>query len=420
MSHNHNISFDNIVIKSEKLSDDEHQNTCHNDIPLAKIPKKRGRKPKPREPVDPNYVPPPVIRLDKYGNVIQKKPRKPRKKEEKGSRKPYKKRAPKTPNNTNLQSTLYGNNMANIPIKSEFIREITSETAQYSTDIPLMDTFKDPSLSHAESSNAESSHSSNNTTRKNEDINTLLFGSLFNKRIVADMTVADESVTFIFQKLEDCLKTYAEDSIEYKIFKSIEEKFHVVYNKLASIEKVLGPFCINLMRGYNASKMSPIPIQRPWDTRTEILNNESKTFLDLQKAINEYCFHISCDQLNEENPTDEELLLSQKASSFFTGKSIENDSIPPYLYNSDWLIEATGSSRKEKEKILVGGGDLQSAAHHTHSIHTVIPSYRNDLNHGIDLPDIPLNALKVMELDKQEKNINSQKNLPVSDPPSFV
>lgn len=384
--------YDSVVVKKEKISDDAQQ-------PETK--KRRGRPPLHRQPGDETVVHQ-TIRLDKDGNIVPKKPRKPRKKEEKGSRKPYRKRIPKV---GGIQTVSNGDNVATIPIKSEFIREIKSESHQQhpmsscaSSDVPLIETFK-------------------TETKKNEDINTLLFSSLFNKRIISDMSVADESATYLFRKFDELIKNTDEDTSDAKLFRTMEEKFRVVYNKTKSIENVLGPFCINLMRGYMSSKMSPIPIQRPWDIRTEVMNNDDKTWSDLQHAINEYCIHIQR-QKESEVVTDEEL-LSQKSSSFFTGRSINNDRVPQYLHNSDWLIAAT-ESRGAVEPIITGGGDIDSSNHRTHTVHTIISSFRGDLNHGIELPDMPLAASKTMELDKQETNMNSQKSLPVSDPSVFV
>lgn len=389
------LEDDDVFVKSEKLSDD------YSETIMITPQKRRGRKPKPK---DPNALPP-TVRLDKDGNVIPKKPRKPRKKEEKGSRKPYRKRTPKI----GVQTATHGDNISTVPIKSEFVREITSETNQELYDLPLIETFKtEASLSSSISSSSK---------KNNEDINTLLFSSLFNKRIISDMSVVDESAAFLFRKIDECIKNSEEDSPEERMFRMFEEKLKIIYNKTTSLEKVLGPFCINLMRGYLSSKMSPIPISRPWDIRTEVMNNDSITWMDLQTAVNQFCKEIQIQQYNDEK-TDEEL-LSQKASSFFSGKAITNDNIPQYLFNSDWLIEAT-ESRGAAEKVVVGGGDTNSSNNRTHSVHTVIHSFRGDLNHGIELPDLPLSASKIMELDKQETNMNSQKTLPISDPLKFV
>lgn len=394
------INNDLIYIKQERVSDDDNDNSNHSNENLTIMTKRRGRRPKPKIIChDGVEIKPDVIRMDKDGNIIQKKPRKPRKKEEKGSRKPYR---PRKPKNNNLQTTSYGDSMINVPIKQEFASDLTSSEHQSNQDIPIIETIK-----------TESSE------KRTEDIESLLFDHLFNKRIISDMNVVDEAVTFIFKKLEECMDKYSKDSEEYKTFETLNSKFSIVYNKLVSIEKSLGPLCINLLRGYSASKMSPIPIQRPWDTRTEVLNNQDQTFLDLQKAINDYCLHIKQTELLQTELTDEEL-LNQKASSFFLGQSTTQNNVPQYLYNSDWLIDATGSSKKEREKIIVGGGDLQSADQHTHSIYSVILSYRGDLNHGIDLPDLPIAASSVMELDKKETNVNSYRNFAITDPSEFV
>lgn len=390
-----NEEYDKIVIKQEKDSVNTEQQST------SEVKKRRGRPPLPRNPDDNTpIIHQPTIRLDKDGNVVPKKPRKPRKKEEKGSRKPYRKRAPKP----GIQSTLRGDDVATIPIKSEFVRNIKQESQHpmsscASSDVPLIDTFVKPEA------------------KKNEDINATLFSSLFNKRIISDMSVVDESATYLFRKFDELINNTDEDTSDGKLFRMMSEKFKIVYNKTKSIENVLGPFCINLMRGYMSSKMSPIPIQRPWDIRTEVMNNDDKTWSDLQEAVNAYCIHIQKEK-ESQDITDEEL-LSQKASSFFAGKAIQQDKMPQYLYNSDWLITAT-ESRGPLEPIIVGGGDIQSSNQRTHTLHTVISSFRGDLNHGIELPDIPMAASKTMELDKQETNMNSQKSLPISDPSVYV
>lgn len=359
--------FSSVSIKSEFASSSNAE--------IKQEPKRRGRKPaeiKKEVTVQTpsSQQPTPLI-----------KPRKPRAKETK-KRKPY-----NTKRSRSMDPTLQ--EMKELNIKSEF-EEVSGASVQ-------------PNQLRPE-------------PKRNEDLMPVITEKLFNQRMARSASITDRSATQAFRIVEELLSQEEEGSYNYRMLSQLEEHVRKMRNGSVSLKTGLAHLNDLLMRGKNASKSSSIPIQTPWQLRTEVLNNQKKDWNKLQEEFNEYwAQHHLQEQtsLNEDEIDDDELvkqLLKQKASSFFLGRG-SND-VPSYLYNSDHLISKTGS-RNPPDVLLVGGGDPDTLKFRTH---TVIASFCNDLNAGLEMPDIPMCATDAMVPDTAETGINSQDSFPIADP----
>lgn len=354
------------------------------DEPPAKRP--RGRRPNPRPPPD-QIEPSSLSNTSLQNNVILKKPRKPRQ-EKQAKRKPYKKHQKKV-----VKSVVVD------PESGKYMIQPDDEEGQ-NNDIP------EASLAGA------TLNDDANASKKNENFNQQIFNNFFNKRLIKNTSIIDESALKCFRIL-DMLREYNEFNEKPELMSKIEDldnNFKILYNRFESLEKNLGGFLIKLLRGYMASKICPIPIQTPWALRTEVMDNENKTWMDLQRQIDLFVNFITNANYQCEELTDEEL-LKQKTSSFFLGRGADSTKIPPYIYNSEWLITDTGA-KGDIETIIVGGSSSDQISKRTH---TICPSFRNDLNAGLQLPDIPNIAATIMQQDKKGVGINTQDILPVCD-----
>jgi hypothetical protein len=237
---------------------------------------------------------------------------------------------------------------------------------------------------------------------------------LFNQRMARSASITDKSTTQAFRIVEELLSQEEEGSYNHRMLSQLEEHVRKMRNGSVSLKTGLAHLNDLLMRGKSASKSASIPIQTPWQLRTEVLDNQQKDWNRLQSDFNIYWASQHMQPIKKNNnPDDDELikqLIKQKASSFFLGRG-SND-VPSYLYNSDHLISKTGS-RNAPDVILVGGGDPDTLKFRTH---TVIASFCNDLNAGLEMPDIPMCATDAMVPDTSETGINSQDSFPIADP----
>lgn len=316
------------------------------------------------------------------------KPRKPRAKETK-KRKPY-----NTKRSRSMDPTLQ--EMRELNIKSEF-EEVTGTSVQPNQPRP--------------------------EPKRNEDLMPSITEKLFNQRMARSASITDRSTTQAFRIVDELLTQEDEGSYNHRMLSQLEEHIRKMRNASVSLKTGLAHMNDLLMRGKNASKSSTIPIQTPWQLRTEVLDNQEKDYNRYQAEFNKYWAEtymkdkIDSSGLGDDNDIDDEectrRLLQQRASSFFLGRG-SND-IPSYLYNSDHLISRTGS-RNPPDILLVGGGDPDTLKFRTH---TVIASFCNDLNAGLEMPDIPMCATDAMVPDSTETGINSQDSFPIADPLIF-
>jgi len=374
-----NLDLPKKIIKQELTEDNDPECTP----PPPK--RRRGRRPLQRPPPD-QIEPASLTNTSLQDGVVLKKPRKPRQ-EKKEKRNPYKKHQKKPPNDL----------------------VIDPDTGQYMIKFPTSDI----SLSNNEITESNADNADNQMfPKKSEDTNQMLFNNFFNKRLIKNVDVIEQSSLTIFRTI-DSLKASdyicENEEIEKKIL-DIQNHFQVLYNRFISLEKNLGSFLIKILRGYLSSKICPIPIQTPWQLRTEVMDNENKTWIDLQRQINLFFNTINNTEYASQEVSDDEM-LQQKTSSFFLGRGADTTKIPSFIYNSDWLVTETGS-RGNPDVIVVGGGTSDHVSNRTH---TVISSFRNDMNHGLQLPDIPTNATRIMTQDKQGIGINTQRDLPICD-----
>lgn len=355
--------------------------------PLPEEPplkKRRGRRPNPRLPPD-QIEPASLSNTSLQDNVKLKKPRKPRE-EKHEKRKPYQKHKKK------LQNTIYTDPETGKLMINPEEHEQTDEVSE-------------------PASLAESSNNADQTSKK-DTFQQQMFNNFFNKRLIKNTSAIDESAIIIFRiidYLKDSKKFIEEPELQLKI-QELHDNFKVLYNRFDSLEKNLGSFLIKILRGYMASKICPIPIQTPWALRTEVMANENQTWIDLQRQIDLFFNMMVNSQYQCEERSDEDL-LKQSTSSFFLGRGADASKIPPYIYNSEWLITDTGS-KGDIETIIVGGGQNDQSFKRTH---TICASFRNDLNAGLQLPDIPNIAATIMQEDKKGIGINTQDILPVCD-----
>ena len=353
------------------------------DIKMEPPPKKRrGRKPKPKPALE-DIQPSLLSNTHLPDNVVLKKPRKPRQ-EKQPHRKPYQKHKKKPINSITID-----------PQTGRYIIDPTDPDAPENTagtqtsEMPPMD------------------------VRNPADINKMIFQNLFNKRLMKNITVMEENAIIIFNDIDDLksLKASLPAHVNSKIDR-IHQAFKVFHNRFNSLEKNLGDFNTKVVRGYGMSRSCPIPIQTPWALRTEVMNNENTTWVDVQKAINDsYKLVSNKDFVASEIPDEE--LLKQKASSFFLGRGADASKVPGFILNSEWLNTATGA-RGDPDMIIVGGGSKDTSIMRTH---TVISSFKNDLNAGLNLGDIAMPAVRVMTQDKLGAGVNTQRTLPVCDAP---
>lgn len=350
------------------------------EVPPDPPPKKRrGRKPKPKPPIE-ETQPSLLTNTNLPDNVVFKKPRKPRQ-EKQEHRKPYQKHKKKPANTITIDPETGGYVIQ--PEESDVPEVVNPHAAE----MPPTD------------------------VRNPSDINQMLFKEFFNKRLTKNTTIMQESAIEMFRIIDDLKAKQTILSLNEKVkIDKLHDLFKVFYNRFVSLEKNLGSFLIKIMRGFLASKISPIPIQTPWNLRTEVMNHENKTWIDLQREINDFYNTVNNKSYAEEEVPDEEL-LKQKPTSFFLGRGCDSSKIPPFIYNSEWLNTATGA-RGDPDMIVVGGGSSETSIMRTH---TVISSFRNDLNAGLQLPDAPMTAMRVMTQDKQGVGVNTQRSLPVCD-----
>ena len=349
-------------------------------IPFEQPPKKRrGRKPKPKPPLE-EIQPSLLTNTNLPDNVVLKKPRKPRQ-EKQEHRKPYQKHKKKPINSVSIDPETGGYIIQ--PNDSDPVENATPQVSE----LPPVD------------------------VRNPADINQMIFQNFFNKRLLKNTTIMQEKAIELFSILDD-LKSRQTTSLlnETNKVDRMYDLFKIFHNRFVSLEKNLGSFLIKIMRGFLASKISPIPIQTPWNLRTEVMNHENKSWIELQREINDFYNTINNRNYVESAVTDEDL-LAQKATSFFLGRGCDSSKIPGFIYNSEWLNTATGA-RGDPEMIIVGGGSAETSSMRTH---TVIASFRNDLNAGLQLPDAPMTAMRVMTQDKQGVGVNTQRSLPVCD-----
>ncbi len=284
----------------------------------------------------------------------------------------------------------------NMPLSSMSSPSSSSYYAQ--VDIP---NFEDPGSVQEASA----------TSSAKIDVDSMLRNELFNRRLLKNVDVIEENNIVVFEFFNYLSSLFADDLNITSRNNRAKKAFNNILNRMESLDKNLGSTLTNVLRGYRSQKTTPISIAQPWDLRNEFLKNETSRWFALQKEIDEYVIAIA--RTDEEGgdvqPADAEL-LKQKATSFFLGHSVGSE-FPQYIYNSDFLATST-ESKGAPETVVIGGGDPTTALNRHH---TVVLSFRGDLNAGLMLPDIPISATAEMTRDEQELNIGLSTSLPTRD-----